>query len=356
MTLTISQYLEALGSPDGRTRTLEMLRTVNDDSGAVMFSVPGHGLVDFEVIAGFERHTLRCPLAEGDLRALAKKDQGLRSKYFSEWRLLEKEMVLFDNDGVPFEVDILARKATEGEPLVEYLDRASVRGDISAIKAMSRDVEKLFAWAHDINRGVAMDKVLVATDGSLKLKSFSAADDTERIRRMLRSIASTQKPGEPEIIRLVRDGGGWMYVDRIGRAVIDDVWRTAEPFRGGRAEVGTPEGLGLIDTRGRRVIEPIYEELVWDDYWGLATVMREGRWSLIDSDGKVLTEVSYDWLGECSDGMVLAQRDGKCGFVDMRGREAVACMFDDASSFAEGAALVTLDGEEFFIDSRGELL
>jgi hypothetical protein len=144
-----------------------------------------------------------------------------------------------------------------------------------------------------------------------------------------------------------------MFVDRIGRAVIDDVWRSAEPFRGGRAEVETWSGRGLIDTRGRRVLEPVYEEIVWDDYWGLVAAMNEGQWSLTDREGVVLTDKTYDWLGECSEGMVLAQRGDKCGFLDVCGREVVPCIYDDASSFSDGCALVSLDGEEFFIDALG---
>ena len=147
-----------------------------------------------------------------------------------------------------------------------------------------------------------------------------------------------------------------MYVDRMGRAVIDAVWTAATPFRGGRAEVETRAGKGLIDIRGREVLSAIYEEVMWDDYWDIATVMTEGRWSLADRDGRVLTAESYDWLGECSEGLVLAVRGGRCGFLDTAGREAIPCIYDDASSFSEGCALVSLGGESFFIDARANVL
>jgi hypothetical protein len=193
----------------------------------------------------------------------------------------------------------------------------------------------------------------VAPDGTLRLTGFSAVDDTGRIRRVLGTASGSHKPAGDDNIRLVRDGGGWMFVDRLGRPVIDDVWRSAEPFRGGRAEVETWRGRGLIDMRGRRVLEPVYEEVVWDDYWGVAATMRDGVWSLTDREGVVLTAAPYDWLGECSEGLLLAQRGGRCGFIDVGGREVVPCIYDDAASFSEGTALVVSEGEEFFIAARG---
>jgi hypothetical protein len=377
--ITITQYLEALSSPDGRMHTLDRLRHAGGGSGEAVFSMPGHGLVDFEVIAGESRNTLRCPLrrdasAAEELRVLAAKDHGLGSRYFTEWRVLEREIVLFDDNGDAFEVDVLVRSAPDGEAMVDFLDRAVACGDVMAVDALARETEKLLRWAGNLDRGIALGKLLVAPDGTPRVKAFSASDETDRIHRVLgaarraaRAAKALQAARAAHVkdanhadeheatdgIRLVRDGGGWMYVDRAGRAVIDDVWLTAEPFRGSRAQVETREGHGLIDMNGRRVLEPVYEEVVWDDYWGLVTTMAEGRWLLADSDGTVLTAEPYDWLGECSEGMVLAQKGDKCGFLDVCGREAVPCIYDDASSFSDGCALVTLDGEEFFIDPRG---
>jgi hypothetical protein len=369
MILTISQYIEAIISPDGRMRTLERLRPVHDETGGPLFSMPGHGMVDFECVCeplrrfmsgsvqtGEGRYTLRCPLNREGMAgviSMAARDRGLESKFFSEWRLLEREIVLFDDEGRAFEVDISARRSPEGESLVDFTNRAAIRHNTAGMNALARSAEELFRWASDIDRKIALDKLLVAPDGTLRVRSFSAVDESERIRLVLESAAGAGKQTGEQNIRLVRDGGGWMFVDRLGRAVIDDVWRSAEPFRGGRAEVETRSGRGLIDARGRRVLEPVYEEVVWDDYRGLVTTMIDGRWTLTDREGVVLTNVAYDWLGECAEGFLLAQRGDKCGFIDVCGREVIPCIYDDASSFSEGTALVVLDGEEFFIDAHG---
>ncbi len=236
MILTISQYIEALTSTDGRLRTLERLRTVCGADGLPVFVIPGRGLVDFEVETAGGRCTLRCPLRWNNgtvprLRTLAGVDrgrggrEGSAERFPTSWRVLEREIVLFDEAGRATEVDILARPASG--------------------------------------------------------------------------------------------------------ATLEVRWSGPDP-------------------------RPEWEEFVWDGQWGLATVMEEGRWWLADRRGEMLTTEFYDWLGECSEGLVLGQKGSLCGFLDTDGREAIPFIYDDASSFSEGCALVSLDGENFYINTRGE--
>ncbi len=335
-----------------------------------VFAMPGHGLVDFEVVAdwngaGERRLTLRCPLhcdPQSIMRlcAMRERERGLQSRFFPEWQLLDREATIFDVRGRAVEVGILARPTPAGEPFVDFLLRAEARGDMDILHALERSFEELCQWADSVGRsGITMKRLLVAADGTASVTAFSANDEREHIAETIRATIGNDSPagydmsGEREI-RCVRDGGGWMYVNRRGHPVIDTVWRAATPFRKGRAEVETRTGKGLIDRTGQAVLEPVYEEVAWDDIWGVAAVMVEGRWSLVDRNGAFLTAVPYDWLGECSEGMVLAVRAGKCGFVNVEGREVIPCIYDDGSSFSEGCAVVSLGGDSFFIDSRGE--
>jgi hypothetical protein len=376
MILSIHQFIEALTNTDGRFRTFGKVYPVEGSDGLPLFVMPGHGLVDFEVMADGEHLTLRCPL-RGDayaalrLRALAEKDRGLGSRFFTEWSVLESEVTLFDDDGKAFRVDILVRQAFTGERFTEFLQRAASERNVAAVEAVARSFGELTEWAQNAGRsGISARRLRVAPDGSLTLTAFSAGDESERIAEMIhlasmgghvpelaeeekREKASGYELDEGDGIRCVRDGGGWMYVDGRGRHIIDTVWLSAAPFREGRAEVETATGKGLIDREGRRILEPVYEELSWDDYFGLVAVMKEGRWWLLDRDGVMLTDESYDWLGECSEGLVLTQKDGKCGFLDTEGREAIPPLYDDATSFSEGCALVNLAGEAFCIDASG---
>ncbi|MDR2894288.1 MAG: WG repeat-containing protein [Alistipes sp.] len=370
MTIPISQYMEALWSPDGRFRTLERLHAVRDEAGMPVFEVPGRGAVDLEVVTAGRRWTLRCPLnrsadAAARLHAFAGRDRGLDGRFFTEWRVLPSEVVLFDADGETFEVDILARPTPEGEPLADLLARAVAGGDAAAVRRVAASFEELLEWARRVGRAdaISMHRLIAASDGTLRLTGFSASGEAGRIRELLHKAAGAPQntgydfdgtyTGTEGEVRCVKDGGGWVYVDRAGRAITASVWTAAEPFRAGRATVETTGGKGLIDTDGREVLAPLYEEVVWDDRWGVATVMIEGRWSLTDRDGRALTAEPYDWIGECSEGLILAVKGGRCGFLDTSGCEAIPFIYDNASSFSEGCSVVTLGPETFLVDSRG---
>lgn len=377
MIVTVAQYIESLSSGDGRFRTLERLRPLRDRTGEVSFTIPGHGFVDFDVAIDGARHTLRCPLrydarATATLRAMAEKERGFGSAFFTEWELLPAEMVLFGTDDTPFEIDILARPAPVGERLADFINRAIARADAGMVAAVARSFEELVEWTHIVGRsGITPRNIYVTSGGEVSLAAFSATDETPRVREMLhavladetmvdaaahsrRDIVSGYDSECKENVRLVRDGGGWMYVDRHGRAVIDAVWRSASPFRDGRAVVETGTGKGLIDRSGASVLDAVYEEVVWDDRWGVAVVAAEGRWSLVDRNGRALTRDTFEWIGECSEGLIVAMRDGLCGYLDTEGRLVVPCIYEDAASFAEGCAPVTSDGESFLIDGKGD--
>lgn len=374
MILSIGQYVEALTNSEGRFRTLRRVWPVCDEKGEVLFSVPGHGLVDFEISAGGGRISLRCPLrggaeAEIRLRALAEKDKGLASEFFTPWRLLEKEIVLFDGAGNAVETDVLVRPAADGVTAERFLRET---GDPRLVSSVLASIARLDEWSREVGREVSGRRLLFGPDGSVRVTGFSAKGDLDKlVARLTGFSGQSDEPAETgpasdgirdsyeweedesDGIRCVRDVGGWRYVTGGDVPLTDRVWLFAAPFREGRAEVETAEGKGLIDKEGRHILEPVYEELSWDEYWGLVAVMTEGRWSLLDRGGTLLTEDYFDWLGECSEGLVLAQKDGKCGFIDTEGREAIPFVYDDATSFSEGCALVTVGDESFYIDGSG---
>lgn len=301
MIVAISQYMEALGSPDGRMRSLRRVAPVYDGSGMPVFAITGRGSADFKVTVDGRRCILRCPLSSGErasasLRTSAIKDRGLGGRFFTEWKVLEQEIVLFDGNGASVEVDVLIRPAPESEGLEEFMNSAVVRANDELVDTVRRSFEELVAWVDRVGRhGISLRKLRVTPDGALFLTGFSAADERERIAR----IFLTATPPEAPV---------------------------------------PPAG---------------FEEWVWDETSGLAAVMAEGRWGVADRDGRLLTSESYDWLGEWSEGLLLAQKGDKCGFLDVGGREAIPFVYDDASSFSEGCALVSRGGESFFIDPRG---
>jgi hypothetical protein len=293
MTVEIAQYIETFTSPDGRTGILERLYPVVDETGEPLFHMPGNGLVDFEVMAAGRRHTLRCPLRWDE--AAARRLHSLAARESG----LEEEF-------------FAAWRLMEGEVVLFTGDGRPFEVDV-LVRPTPEGVPFVDFIEGALTRG---DIFSIEAVG----RSF------ERLAEWSRSAGRGGiAPGR----LIVTSGGG---VRLTGLSATDE----------------TPRIREMIEASIR------YEEYTWDEDRGVATVMTEGRWGGVDARGRLLTTDSYDWLGECSEGYMLAQKGGKCGFIDVSGREVIPFVYDDASSFSEGCALVSRGGESFFIDPRGE--
>src|SRR5206468_8469070 len=107
-------------------------------------------------------------------------------------------------------------------------------------------------------------------------------------------------------------------IDRSGKEVIPLMYRVADPFRDGLAEVFTGTTTSFMDTKGNEVFSK--ERLLITG--GFA-------------EGLCVIHI----LGE-----------DKYGFIDKTGKEVIPRKYDDARSFSEGLAAVKLNGEWGFID------
>lgn len=95
------------------------------------------------------------------------------------------------------------------------------------------------------------------------------------------------------------------------------------------------------------------EELKDDVKW----VEQEGKWSLVDSSGKVLTAKSYDEVGPWVERKAKVVFEGKTGFVDRTGKEIVATVFEEVRNFSKnGLAGVRLYEKWGFIDTLNQMV
>lgn len=154
----------------------------------------------------------------------------------------------------------------------------------------------------------------------------------------------------PDVREKLRAMDGWRLVeeeltvfDADGQAVRIDVLVRPAPFD----KLRTARGFGA-----KRPSQADFEEYVWDPAWGLATAMGEGRWWLLDGDGRALNVEPFDWLGEISEGLIVAQKGALFGYIDTAGREVIPFTYTDANSFSDGRALVEQGGRSFYIDKN----
>ncbi len=149
---------------------------------------------------------------------------------------------------------------------------------------------------------------------------------------------------------------GVRYTDSDNNPIIEQTFIWGEPLREGRAVVQTENGYGLIDKQGHYLLPPRFEELSWNETTGVCVAMVDGRWSMYDREGVLLTDTTYDWIGEACGNLYPMEEDGQSGFLDCNGQVAIPAEWDYAESFAETLTTVKRDGTTHIIDSQGQLI
>ena len=149
------------------------------------------------------------------------------------------------------------------------------------------------------------------------------------------------------------DGKRWCYVDKTGKQVISGGFIDAGDFEEGRAVVETAGGYGLIDSDGKFVVAPVYDDLDWDSYNNIATATKDGKSGLFSRTGEALTGLEYDHILNCSEGLIPAKRGKAYGYLDKSGTVAIDFVFEDAFGFRDGVARAKRSGHEIIIDREG---
>lgn len=118
----------------------------------------------------------------------------------------------------------------------------------------------------------------------------SIATSNNSLHEPLSTYCSEHIPLCEGLRRITRDGGvGFAYDD--GTIAIEPRYGWASDFDEGRAMVMSKDGrMGLIDTKGRELIAPIYEIVEYSASDGNSWVRQNLRWALFDYGGVQVTE------------------------------------------------------------------
>ncbi|WP_287619273.1 WG repeat-containing protein [Parabacteroides sp.] len=210
----------------------------------------------------------------------------------------------------------------------------------------------------------------------------------------------------------IKQDGYWGYINGNNKVVIQPQYRQADQFKSGRAMVEVNgRKLGFIDCLGTMVIEPIYSSVY--AFWGdESAVCKEGKWGVIDKNGKMvlpfvfddvtnvsnptngqhptyevvykgkhisvnyqwkepvmerptapkppekapLSPVVYDEQKAFSYGRAAVRRGKKWGYIDESRYEAIPLIYDFAGRFMGGKACVMLNGKKGLIDVNGQII
>lgn len=144
--------------------------------------------------------------------------------------------------------------------------------------------------------------------------------------------------------------------------VFPDSYIYAGQFYAGRAQVARePEKYGFINTKGEVVIPLEYFGVSDFSEEGYASVVKNGKYGVIDTNGNYLLRPQFDRADLYRDGRLAVMKDGKWGYVDSTGAFVIPPRFAPVSDaltampFSEGLALTRMDGKWGYIDRSGAI-
>lgn len=129
-------------------------------------------------------------------------------------------------------------------------------------------------------------------------------------------------------------------------------------FRDGVAVVGDASGYGMIDSKGKVVVKPSYEDAKVFPHGPWWFMNSGGKWGALDSKGNMVVPFAWDDVLGCRRGLCPVKSNGLWGYVDERGVPVIPVVFKWAGLFpADGPMLAQVafrDGGLLYdIDPRG---
>ncbi len=134
---------------------------------------------------------------------------------------------------------------------------------------------------------------------------------------------------------LLSKNGKKGLMSKSGTILTDCRFTDIGPFLNGRAEVKNGNLKGVVNVDGADIIPCMYN-LIDDERNGMCLVMRDRLYGYINPEGKMLIPCEYLYLGELSDGCLVAKnRNGKTGLIDIYGRTVIPFQYEDAKDMGE---------------------
>ena len=106
------------------------------------------------------------------------------------------------------------------------------------------------------------------------------------------------------------------------------MWDFGYLFHDGYCIMTNEDGdLGLIDTTGKWIVEPEYDEIWAPQEWGYRVIVNDEKYGILDSTCNIVYLVEYDNINILSDGFIL-NKDGRKWQVDLSGNIIQPFMYD----------------------------
>ena len=145
---------------------------------------------------------------------------------------------------------------------------------------------------------------------------------------------------------------GYGIIDATGKTILNAEWDWVE-LNSGVIIVCKNNNYGLMDINGSVIVAPMYDN-IGDFYEGFAKAYLNGKVGVINTSGRLVSEIKWNDVQNFSDSMAAVKdSNGLWGFIDNTGKLTIPCKYENVSSFNKGFASV-LDGDTvYIIDKQG---
>jgi hypothetical protein len=229
-------------------------------------------------------------------------------------------------------------------------------------------IEPKFDWALSFREGFGLVNVgekwgFIDSTGKIIIEpQFDAAGGFSEGLAHVQLYLLGELPGYKEPTKRYKTG----YLDKAGNWAIKPTWEGGDNFDGGMARVDRNIGYNRGVVSESLFIDQTGKELWILDSWYLAdfsdnvlVIAVEGAndgYSIIDRNGKWLTNKVFDDIDGFSEGLAAAELGEKTGFMDKKGNFVIRRKFDSAGRFSQGLAGACIDGSCGYIDHKGDFM
>lgn len=148
----------------------------------------------------------------------------------------------------------------------------------------------------------------------------------------------------------VRNGTVWTIINEKGEEVSDAKYEAVVAdergviYRNDRIFVKDTSGYYMINSKGEKVGNDVYEDVDMFRSSDYAAVKKNDSWYFIDKDGNIIFENKFDGARSFSNGYAAVKINDKWGFIDKEGNIVIEQLFDGAMDFNEKGCVYVNDG------------
>jgi hypothetical protein len=154
-------------------------------------------------------------------------------------------------------------------------------------------------------------------------------------------------------------GNYWGIADRFGNNLVPYAYSgfalDSNAFQHGLYIFSQDNNLGIVNTRARVILEPLYDS-IWVDTEGRIFVMKNKKYGLFNKDGENILPIENDLLSNFEYGYAKFQKNNKWGLLNRNGEVFLTPAYDGILDFCKSAAIVRINYQYVLVDSTGKIL